>query len=152
MKQKLLLLATLSTFALGSAALGDLALLDDSLGLSPVSVFDVPAPEAFEYLDTDPKVAGVLPRAWEDLPPQIPHRAERYLPINARVNKCLECHDEPDKIGKKESGKPTPMSEGHYVRDGKQLTLANSKYVCTLCHAPQTGAAVLVGNTFQGAR
>jgi len=112
----------------------------------------VSAPKAFEYRDIDPKQAGTLPRAWEDAPPQIPHRVDRYLPVNAKLNKCLECHDEPGMIGRKQSGKPTPMSETHYVRSGNQLNLANSRYVCTLCHAPQTEAPALVGNTFQGAQ
>jgi len=138
----------MSCAALGGAT----AFLDDSLGLSPVSVFDVPAPVAFEYRDLDPKQAGTLPRAWEDAPPQIPHRVDRYLPVNARLNKCLECHDEPNRIGQKQSGKPTPISKSHYVRTGNQLNLSNSRYVCTLCHAPQTNAPALVGNTFQGAR
>jgi len=152
MKHKLLMLAALSTFALASYAIGDLAILDDSLGLSPVSVFDDPAPAAFEYRDLDPKVAGILPRAWEDAPPQIPHRTEPYLPINANLNKCLDCHEEPDKMGKKEKGKPTPMSDTHYVRDGKDWLVSNRRYVCTLCHAPQTDVDVLVGNTFLGDR
>ncbi len=149
MKQKLLMLAALSTFALGSYAVGDLAVLDDSLGLSPVSVFADPAPAAFEYRDLDPKVAGTLPRSWEDAPPQIPHRAEKYMPVNAKMNKCLECHEEPGKIGKKQKGKPTPMSEAHYVKSDKgELGISNKHYVCTLCHAPQVDVAPIMANTF----
>jgi cytochrome c-type protein NapB len=151
MKHKLMLVASLAAFTVACSATGDLAVLDDSLGLSQVSVFDVPAPAAFEYRDLDPKVAGVLPRAWEEAPPQIPHRVDRYLPVNARLNKCLECHEEPDKIGNKQSGKPTPMSASHYIGSGKDLAVANNRYVCTLCHAPQTEAATLVDNTFQKA-
>lgn len=151
MKHKLLMLAALSTFALGCFAVGDQAVLDDDLGLSPVSVFDTPAPKAFDYPDLDPNVAGVLPRAWEDAPPQIPHRAEKYMPVNARLNKCLECHDESDKIGKKEKGKPTPMSLAHYVKSDKgELGISNKHYVCTLCHSPQTDVKALMDNTFKG--
>jgi cytochrome c-type protein NapB len=149
MKQKLLMLAALSTFALASYAVGDLAVLDDSLGLSPVSVFDDPAPSAFEYRDLDPKDAGILPRSWEDAPPQVPHRIDKYLPVNADLNKCLECHDEPDKIGKKVKGKPTPMSETHYVKSDKdELVISNKRYVCSLCHAPQVDVAPIMANTF----
>ena len=153
MKHKFMwVVASLAVFTVGTAATGDFAATDDSLGLSQTSVFDVETPAAFEYRDLDPKVAGILPRAWEDAPPQIPHRAERYLPVNAQLNKCLECHEEPDKIGNKEKGKPTPMSDTHYVMDGKDLLVSNKHYVCTLCHAPQTDVDALVGNTFKGDR
>lgn len=125
------------------------SILDDSLGLSPVSVFEVPSPQAFEYSLVDPKVSGVLPRYWEDAPPQVPHRLDKFLPVNASTNKCLECHDVPDKIGKKVKGKPTPMSVTHYLKAGEELTVSNKRYVCTLCHAPQAEVTVLMGNSFR---
>ncbi len=150
MKHQFKWIASLAVLSFGCAATGNVAVTDDSLGLSQTSVFDVETPAAFEYRDLDPKVAGILPRAWEDAPPQIPHRAERYLPINAKLNKCLECHEEPDKIGKKEKGKPTPMSDTHYVMEGKAFLVSNKRYVCTLCHAPQTDVGTLMGNTFKG--
>lgn len=154
MKSKFALLCAALGLGLG---LGDglshadpLAILDDSLGLSPVSVFDVPSPQAFEYSALDPKASGVLPRYWQDAPPQVPHRLDKFLPVNASTNKCLECHDVPDKIGKKLKGKPTPMSETHYLKTGGELTVSNKRYVCTLCHAPQAEVTVLMGNTFRG--
>jgi hypothetical protein len=91
------------------------ALMDDAIGLSKTSVFDDPAPPEFAYSTLDPKKSGVLPRFWDEAPPQIPHRLDKFLPVNAKTNKCLECHDDPDKIGKKVKGKPTPMPETHYV-------------------------------------
>ncbi len=125
-------------------------ILDDSMGLSQVSVFEAPAPAVFEYRATDPKESGVLPRYWEDAPPQVPHRIDKFLPVNAKVNKCLECHDLPDKIGNKARGKPTPMSATHYLKKGDELTVSNLRYVCTLCHAPQAEVNALVENTFRG--
>lgn len=126
-------------------------ILDDSLGLSPVSVFEVPVPQVFEYPTVEPKEAGVLPRYWDDAPPQVPHRIDKYLPVNAKANKCLDCHEEPDRIGEKVKGKPTPMSETHYVKSDKgDLSVSNKRYVCTLCHSPQAEVNTLVENTFRG--
>ncbi len=148
MKHKFIWVASLAVFTFGCAATGNVAVIDDSLGLSQTSVFDVETPAAFEYRDLEPKVAGVLPRPWEDAPPQIPHRAEKYMPVNASINKCLECHDEPERIGKKEKGK-SPMSETHYVKsEAGELVISNKRYVCTLCHAPQVDVAPIMANTF----
>lgn len=151
MKLKIALLSGLLGLAYGFSNADPVFILDDSMGLSPVSVFETPVPDAFEYSMLDPKESGVLQRAWEDAPPQVPHRVDKYLPVNANLNKCLECHEEPDKIGKKAKGKPTPMSESHYVKmsDG-ELGVASKRYVCTLCHAPQAEVGTLVGNTFRG--
>lgn len=125
--------------------------MDTGLSLSPVSVFDTPAPAVFEYRALDPKESGTLPRYWEGAPPQTPHRTDKFLPINAKLNKCLEYHEEPDKIGKKAKGKPTPMSETHYVKKDDELVVAGQRYVCNLCHVPQAGVEALVGNTYHGA-
>lgn len=151
MKLKIALVA-LAASAMGMAHAAPDFILDDSLGLSPVSVFATPAPAAFEYRAMDPKQSGILPRYWEDAPPQTPHRMDKYLPINAKGNKCLECHEEPEKIGKKVKGKPTPMSRSHYDEKRGELTVSNKRYVCTLCHAPQAEVGVLVDNTYRGDR
>lgn len=127
-------------------------IIDDKLGLSPVSVQDIPVPSAFDYPLTDPKESGVLPRSWEDAPPQVPHRVDKFLPINAKLNKCLECHEEPEKIGKKVKGKPTPMSETHYNKTGDELAVSSKRYVCNLCHTPQARVDALVENAFKPAQ
>lgn len=151
MKLKIALFCGLMGLVWGMTSADSDTILDDSLGLSHVSVFDVPSPEVFEYPTVDPKQSGTLPRYWEDAPPQVPHRIDKYLPVNASENKCLECHEEPDKIGQKAKGKPTPMSETHYVKaDNGDLVVSNKRYVCTLCHSPQAGVDALVGNTFKG--
>ncbi len=151
MKFKIALLSGLLSLAYSVSNADPVAILDDSLGLVSVSVFDAPAPEVFEYSALDPKEAGILPRAWDDAPPLVPHRVDKYLPIKAKVNECLDCHDEPKKIGKEVKGEPTPMKESHYVKsDAGKLSVSNKRYVCSLCHAPQTKADVLVGNTFRG--
>jgi cytochrome c-type protein NapB len=150
MKLKIALFAAAALAAFGLSNADPVVIIDDSLGLSPVSVYDVPVPQAFSYPSTDPKESGVLPRYWEDAPPQVPHRIDKFLPVNAKMNKCLECHEEPEKIGKKVKGKPTPMSETHYVKEDDELVVANKRYVCTLCHSPQADVTTLVENTFKG--
>lgn len=124
-------------------------LMDDAIGLSKTSVFDDPAPPEFAYSPLDPKKSGVLPRFWADAPPQIPHRVDKFLPVNAEVNKCLGCHEDPESIGKKDKGAPTPMPESHYVKEADKFVTANRRYVCTLCHVPQAQVSALVDNTFQ---
>lgn len=148
MKLKIASFVALAACAVGFSQAGQEAILDDSLGLSPVSVFDTPAPAAFEYRALDPKESGTLPRYWEGAPPQTPHRMDKFLPINAKLNKCLECHEEPDKIGKKVRGKPTPMSETHYVKEDGELVVSMRRYVCNACHVPQAEVGVLVDNAF----
>lgn len=147
MKLKIALITALS--AAGVAWAGQEIIIDDQLGLSPVSVFDTPAPAVFEHRNLPPKESGILPRFWDGAPPQTPHHMEKYLPINAKTNKCLECHEEPEKIGKKVRGKPTPMSETHYNKVDDELVVSSKRYVCTLCHAPQAEVNTLVGNTFK---
>lgn len=136
---------------LGTGLHADTELLrDDAIGLSKTSVFEDPAPPEFAYSLLNPKQSGVLPRAFEDAPPQIPHRLDKYLPVTAKLNKCLDCHDEPEEIGKKVKGEPTPMPVSHYRNHGKDLGMANGRYFCALCHVPQADVNVLVGNTFRG--
>ncbi len=123
---------------------------DDKMGLSKTSVYDDPAPKTFEYRQASPSTSGVLPRAYDGAPPEVPHRIDKFLPITAEDNQCLDCHDEPALIGKpKIKGKPTPMPESHYVKaeDGS-LKRSGARYTCVQCHVPQADVAELVGNSF----
>lgn len=126
-------------------------LSDESLGLSKTSVFDDPVPAEFAYSSVDPKQSGVLPRFWEDAPPNIPHRIDKYTPVSAKLNKCVDCHDDPDEIGRKRKGKPTAMPESHYLKNkDDELVMSGRRHFCTLCHVPQAGVETLVGNTWRG--
>jgi cytochrome c-type protein NapB len=144
------------TITIVFAALGGANLLhadssivrDDAIGLSKTSVFDDPAPPVFAYGDKAPAKSGVLPRAFEGAPPEIPHAIESFLPIKAGENSCLDCHDKPSMMGKKEKGRPTAMPESHYTKVEGKWERNNSRYVCTLCHVPQANVKDLVGNSF----
>lgn len=144
----------LSTVATGSVTAGS-AIEDLNMGLSKTSVFDTPTPEPFEYSKSKPKHSELLPRAYADLPPLIPHKVDGYLPITSDANECLDCHDEPKLIGKKTKKKTVPMPRDHYVdlrssSDEMKEDIVGARYNCTQCHVPQSGAAPLVENTFQG--
>lgn len=141
-------IAIFATLALAAGWLHADGLRDDEMGLSKTSVYDDPAPPEFAYSTLDPKQSGVLPRFWDEAPPQIPHRVDKFLPIHAKLNKCVECHDDPDAMGKKVKGKPTAMPETHYLKQGGELVMSSKRYVCTLCHVPQAGVEALVGNTY----
>jgi cytochrome c-type protein NapB len=94
----------------------------------------------------------MIPLAYSTVPPLISHTVKEYLPITAEKNDCTECHDRQDKIGKTEhrTGKKIPMPENHYGGfhgKGDKEEVSGSRYTCTLCHVPQSGAKPLVENT-----
>jgi cytochrome c-type protein NapB len=145
----------LSVAGTGAATAGG-AIDELNMGLSKTSVFDTPTPEPFEYSQTKPKKSDRLPRAYTDIPPQIPHRVDEYLPITAADNQCLDCHEQPDLIGKKKEGK-SPMPRDHYVdlrssSDKMSDGVVGARFNCTQCHVPQSGAPPLVENTFKGSK
>ena len=152
MKPRIALFVAAALLAGGLCAAETEWVSDDAIGLSKTSVFDDPAPPEFAYSDLKPKKSGVLPRYWEEAPPQIPHQIDKLLPIRAKLNKCLDCHDSPDEIGKKVKGEPTPMPVSHYVKGGDEMKMANSRYFCSLCHVPQAGVDLLVGNDYGAER
>ena len=146
-------LATLGLiFSLTGPAFGD-AIDEQNMGLSKSSVFDTPTPSAFAYSDAKPGKNEWLPRAWDGIPPQIPHRTGMYLPVVAADNQCLDCHDVPKYIDKPKNTDRTkksksPMSRDHYADDSLE-TVAGARFNCTQCHVPQSNAAPLVESTFR---
>ncbi len=124
---------------------------DHALGLSPGSVFDVPVPPKFTDEDSSPGEKPLLKRVNREFPPVIPHGVGDLLPITLTSNLCLDCHD--TKAARKR-GEPTPIPASHYVdlrhAPGKKGEKpAGTRYVCTACHAVQTDARPLVGNTYR---
>lgn len=151
MKIRLLLMITLATLAGNGMAEPQAAA---GMGLSKTSVFDTPTPEPFVYSAPMPPKGDPLPRAYggfEGAPPQIPHAVGSFLPITAKSNSCLACHDRPAQIGEPVSkGTSPPMPRSHYggfKGDGDKDQLSGARYNCTQCHVPQSGATPLVANT-----
>jgi len=123
-----------------------------NMGIGEDNVFSDATPIAFSYPDTKAGKSQLLPLAYSTVPPLIPHTVEKYLPITTEENGCTECHDRKDKIGKTEhqSGKKIPMPESHYGGfhgKGDKEEISGSRYTCTQCHVPQSGAKPLVENT-----
>lgn len=148
MKQSAAIIGIVAIFATACAT-SPAPVADNEIGLSKTSVFNDPAPSAFDYPATEPSAATALPRAWNSAPPQIPHKIDIFVPITASKNFCVTCHDKPSLIGKKMKGIPTSMPESHYDTVEGKLARNNGRYVCTQCHAPQANVGELVGNTFK---
>ena len=140
-------------FTLPGMALSGNAVNDKDMGLSKTSVFDTPSPEPFKYSDKFPGTSQVLPRAYPDAPPQIPHNIDSFKPVTAKNNMCIGCHNNPSMRGKTVKGMATPMPESHYTdirhAPGKVTDqMIGARYVCTQCHVPQSDAKKLVDNIF----
>lgn len=146
-------LATLGLiFGLTGNAFGE-AVDELNMGLSKTSVFDTPTPDNYAYSDAKPGYNDWLPRAWDGLPPQIPHTTEEYLPVTAADNECLDCHDVPQYIDRPKNTDRTvknksPMSREHYASDELD-TIDGARFNCTQCHVPQSNATPLVESTFK---
>jgi len=130
------------------------AIKDKAMGLSKTSVFETPTPQAFDYNKNFPGTGQVLPRAYLNAPPQIPHNIESFKPITASKNVCMGCHYNPSMIGKKVKGTPTSLPVSHYTDlrnkpDVQTNTVIGARYVCTQCHVPQAEVDTLVDNTFK---
>lgn len=129
------------------------AIKDSSMGLSKQSVFEVPAPERFEYQGGMPGGNPLHKRAYPAAPPQIPHSIESLTPIKAGMNFCVSCHGVSTGAGQPKSGVPTPIPISHYTdlrhAPGEPVKkLVEARYVCTQCHVPQADLKPLVNNQF----
>jgi len=123
------------------------------MGLSKTSVFEAPQPQPFNYPEQFPGASNVLPRAYLNAPPQIPHNIESFLPVGKDHNICLQCHDRPDQQGTVAEHQPTPIPASHYTDlrfapDKVTRSLIGARYICTQCHVPQAQAKALVNNSF----
>ncbi|MCU7958431.1 MAG: nitrate reductase cytochrome c-type subunit [gamma proteobacterium symbiont of Bathyaustriella thionipta] len=153
MKTKILLLGIM---LFTSACATSSSIKEDSLGLSKTSVFDTPSPASVSYPDTKAGKSERLSRAYSgfgQVPPQVPHGVERYLPISQDDNQCLECHDRLDRIDiKYHKGSKLPMSRSHYGGfngKGDKKEVSGARFNCSQCHVPQSDAKPLVENTLQ---
>lgn len=123
---------------------------DASLGLAKGSVADVPEPLRWAYVKESPGGNDLLPRAFTQAPPRVPHDVAAYLPITLARNRCLTCHGISQK---KIEEDPTPIPQSHYVdlRNAPgtvRKDLAGSRFVCTSCHVAQADVPPPIGNRF----
>lgn len=137
----LLVAATLAVLA-GCATT---AIDDRDFSLRKAGVSEVVSPAPFQ-LGSAKREPAPLPGS--GMPPTIDHAIDDYLPIKLGKNDCLDCHDEPARIGQaRNKDDATPMPRDHYAKaaDGK-LRVAGTQYNCLACHAPQADVAPLVAN------
>lgn len=126
----------------------------DSMGLCKLSVFDTPNPRVYQYKCAEAGQNKLLPRAYLNAPPQIPHDISDFLPITADNNLCIACHAAPDNWGKpRVAGTATPIPPSHYTdlrRDRNKVTdhLIGARFNCNQCHVAQVDAEPLVENSF----
>jgi nitrate reductase cytochrome c-type subunit len=147
MKHTPRVLAAVAALAAVVAGCATLAIDDTQLGLRKSSVFEVVTPTPFGF---EGPGAGqtIAPLAGSGMPPMISHAVENYLPITAKANGCLACHDRPQATGKTlAKGQPTAAPASHYGKggDGKPV-LSGANYNCMSCHAPQASVKPLVDN------
>ena len=117
------------------------------------SVFDIPTPTVYTYSDAKPGYNDRLDTAWEELPPQVPHKVDEFLPVVMSDNQCLDCHDVPKYIGRPLNTDRTiknksPMSKEHYA-NSELDDVSGARFNCTQCHVPLSDAPALVDNTYR---
>ncbi len=146
--------------ALGAALMAVLlpcagAFACEDFGLSKVSVFDNPDPLVTTQAGREPGENEALGAYFDESPPLIPHLVADYLPITIKDNQCLDCHDAPDRIGKKLGrDEEPPMPASHYtdLRNAPHKVTGKpigARFVCTQCHAGQQETEVLVESTYR---
>jgi cytochrome c-type protein NapB len=152
MKTRLLSLYTGLFLTLGACATANQPISDEAMGLSKTSVFNDPAPAAFEYPADRPGAGARYEQSYHTAPPMIPHDISAFVPVTQGKNLCLNCHMNAAMAGQAvPKGVPTPIPASHYseLASGK---LDGSRAVCTLCHAPQAKVEPLVENRFGAGR
>lgn len=94
-------------------------------------------------------IRGGFERDWKEQPPMIPHDISNDR-ITLQNNSCLKCHS---KDNYKEEDAPLAGKEAsHFTnRDGEELDhVAQRRWFCNQCHAPQMSSKPLVQNRFEG--
>ncbi len=134
------------------------AVVGCSTTLAPLSMrgdaIDSPdrAPEAKTYATKTPGVGEqkLISRTFLTQPPLVPHSIEKYVPLTAEDNSCLECHVNDELRGQK----MPKMSQSHFSRTLKDSdgspAVEMSRFQCDSCHVPQVDAKPLVENRFSG--
>ena len=122
---------------------------DTDISLGRGSVFDVATPDVVNDRTLEPGGNALLPRAFEETPPLVPHGIGDMLPITFDSNFCIDCH-----LIEETEGETTPIPASHFTDlrrspDKVGEKLAGARYNCVLCHvAPGSSTPLPVGNTF----
>ena len=113
---------------------------------------DDKAPEVKTYSQKVPGVGGqqLIARTFVGQPPLVPHSIDKYVPLTADDNGCLECHVTDELRGQK----MPKMSLSHFSATIKESdgspAVDMSRFQCDSCHVPQVDAKPLVDNRFVG--
>ena len=125
---------------------------DAEIGLSAASIFEAPAPPAWQTNEAEPGDNSLVPRPFPGSPPVIPHGVADFLPITTDDNMCLVCH-EPG--GVQAEGEPQPLPESHRIDQRNAPgdvgdAPAGARHTCTTCHVARTDAKPLMANSAGG--
>ena len=127
-----------------------MAIPADDLGLQKGPVMAVATPPKLVVNDTAPGEATLSVKSWAGTAPVVPHAVGDFLPITARENACVGCHE----VATREKGGPTPIPTSHHVDhrnapDKVQEKVVSARWVCVNCHVEGTKAPPLVRSDFR---
>jgi cytochrome c-type protein NapB len=112
------------------------------------------APEIKLYSEKTPGVGDMrlIERTFVGQPPMVPHSIEKYVPLSAEENACMECH-----LTEEIRGQKIPqIAASHFsptlkTKAGKPA-LEMTRFQCDSCHVPQVDAPPLVETLFVGVK
>jgi cytochrome c-type protein NapB len=123
---------------------------------APMRGADVSAPDrAPDIKAYDEKIPGVgqphmIARTFVGQPPLVPHAVEKYVPLTAEENACLDCHITDELRGQK----IPKVGQSHFSKTAKRRdgspAVDMSRFQCDSCHVPQVDAKPLVDSLFVG--
>lgn len=112
------------------------------------------APELKPYSNKTPGVGEprLIERTFVGQPPLVPHAIDKYVPLTAEENACLDCHITDELRGQK----IPKMGKSHFTATaqgaGSTPTVSMARFQCDSCHVAQADAKPLVDNQFIGLR
>ncbi|MCE3047548.1 nitrate reductase cytochrome c-type subunit [Helicobacter kayseriensis] len=134
-----------------SFAFGAKSISEDEIGLrrTPLQSEDKTKLQDFKYGDKAPGESQVFERAYENAPPMIPHDVEGLTDFTQDSNMCLDCHS--PEVAADVGATPVPKSHTYDLRHQQAVQdgVADSRWNCTQCHAPQADLKPAVQNNFK---
>lgn len=173
-RKRLIATVVLAAFIATGCAIAQGTVSEESLGLRDTDLFteETTKGELTAYNQAAPGESQLIPRAFENAPPMIPHSVEGLLPITTNNNSCLGCHSPEVAEAMQSTAIPSshfasfrPVAKhagGVFKKDGSEVVnttdikmivrkkedLSHERFSCTQCHAPQSVSAPLVDNLF----